>query len=211
MPSPALSDTQRRTAAGRWKMFAVLAVCAAPVVASYFTYFVIRPDARNNYAELVTPPRELPSKLPLATLSGESVAAAGLHGQWLLVVVADAACDATCEKHLHLQRQLREAMGRDKDRLDKVWLVTDRAMPRGDVLAAISPGGQPATVLRVGRDELAQWLKPEAGQALSDHLYIVDPMGRWMMRTPVDPDPAKVKRDIERLLRASASWDRPGR
>ena len=59
--------------------------------------------------------------------------------------------------------------------------------------------------------ELAQWLKPEAGQALSDHLYIVDPMGRWMMRTPVDPDPAKVKRDIERLLRASASWDRPGR
>ena len=32
-----------------------------------------------------------------------------------------------------------------------------------------------------------------------------------MMRAPPDPDPARLKRDIERLLRASASWDRAGR
>ena len=42
-------------------------------------------------------------------------------------------------------------------------------------------------------------------------MYIVDPMAQWMMRVPVDPDPAALKRDIERLLRASASWDRAGR
>jgi hypothetical protein len=36
-------------------------------------------------------------------------------------------------------------------------------------------------------------------------------MGEWMMRFPVDFDPTKVKRDIDRLLRASASWDRAGR
>ena len=46
---------------------------------------------------------------------------------------------------------------------------------------------------------------------LAEHLYVVDPMGRWMMRVPGEPDPARLKRDIERLLRASASWDRPGR
>jgi hypothetical protein len=28
---------------------------------------------------------------------------------------------------------------------------------------------------------------------------------------PAAPEPAKVKRDLERLLRASASWDTPGR
>mgnify|MGYP000494611850 CR=1 FL=1 len=27
----------------------------------------------------------------------------------------------------------------------------------------------------------------------------------------IDPDPARLKRDVEKLLRASAGWDRPGR
>ena len=48
MPSPALGDTARRTAAGRLKMLAVLAVCAAPVVASYLTYFVFRPESHHR-------------------------------------------------------------------------------------------------------------------------------------------------------------------
>ena len=34
-------------------------------------------------------------------------------------------------------------------------------------------------------------------------------MGDWMMRVPADADPARLKRDLERLLRASAAWDRP--
>jgi hypothetical protein len=29
------------------------------------------------------------------------------------------------------------------------------------------------------------------------------------MRAPVNPDPSKLKRDLDRLLRASASWDQP--
>ncbi len=210
MPSPVLDDAARRTARGRLKMFAVLAVCAAPVIASYLTYFVIRPEGRSNYAELIQPTRPLPDELPLRTLAGAPVSAASLRGQWLLVVVGDAACDAACEQHLLLQRQLREALGRDKDRLDKVWFVTDEAMPRPEVLAAISQG-TPATVLRVPPRALGAWLEPAPGQSLDHGYYIVDPMGQWMMRAPTDADPAKLKRDIERLLRASAGWDTPGR
>lgn len=210
MPSPTVGEEARRTSAGRWKMFAVLAVCAAPVVASYFTYFVVRPQARSNYGELITPPRELPPQLPLATLAGEQVAPSNLRGQWLLVVVADAACDAGCEERLFLQRQLREMLGKDRDRVDKLWLVTGASMPRSEVLEAISQG-QPAQVLRVSRDELAKWLAPAEGRGLEEHLYMVDPMGQWMMRAPAKPDPRKLKRDVERLLGASASWDRAGR
>ena len=208
MPTPDL--TTRRTASGRLKMLLVLAVCAAPVLASYFTYFVIRPQGRTNYSELITPPRELPKTLALRSLAGEPVAATRLHGQWLMVVVAGGACDAPCEKQLYLQRQLREPLGRERDRVDKIWLITDAAAPRPELMAAIS-AGDPATVLRVDAESLAQWLSPAPGQQLVDHLYLVDPMGQWMMRSPVDPDPAQLKRDLERLLRASASWDNPGR
>jgi hypothetical protein len=210
MPSPVLDEAARRTASGRLKMLLVLAVCAAPVIASYFTYFVIRPEGRNNYSELITPPQPLPNALPLTALSGQAVKPSSLHGQWLLVVVADAACDAGCENLLYLQRQLRETLGREKDRVDKLWLVPDAGTPRPDVQRAISQG-QPTTVLRVPRDELSHWLAPAAGHRIDEHLYIMDPMGQWMMRAPPDPEPAKLKRDLERLLRASASWDLPGR
>ena len=211
MPAPGLDDeAARRTARGRLKMLLVLAVCAAPVVASYFTYFVIRPEGRNNYSELITPPRPMPAELPLTTLAGQPVKAQSLAGQWLLVVVADAACDAACERHLYLQRQLRETLGREKDRLDKLWLLPDGGTPRAEVLGAIDQGGA-VTVLRVPREALARWLEPAAGHRLEQHMVLVDPMGNWMMRVPADPDPAKLKRDIERLLRASASWDKPGR
>jgi hypothetical protein len=211
LPSPGVdSDATRRTSVGRLKMLLVLAVCAAPVVASYFTYFVVRPETRNNYAELITPTRELPDSLRLKTLSGEDVKASSLRGQWLMVVVADAACDAQCEKHLYLQRQLRETLGREKERVDKVWLIPDSGEPRPEVIKAVS-AIDPPTVLRVPREDLARWLAPARGRQLQEHIYIVDPMGQWMMRTPTDIDPAKLKRDIERLLRASASWDQPGR
>lgn len=33
----------KQQTAGRWKLFTVLAVCAAPLVTSYFTYYVIKP------------------------------------------------------------------------------------------------------------------------------------------------------------------------
>jgi len=211
MPEPALGD-ERRTRRGRLKMLLVLLVCASPVVASYLTYFVIRPEGRTNYGELIVPTRPLPTagELPLVDLQGSPVDPASLRGQWLLVVVAGGDCDPACENALFLQRQLRETLGKDKDRVDKLWLVTDARPVRPEVLSAIGIG-MPATVLRAPRDALARWLQPAGGHALEHHMYIVDPMGQWMMRVPANPDPSRLKRDVERLLRASALWDRPGR
>ncbi len=196
----------RRVSSGRWQMFAVLAVCAAPVIASYFTFYVVRPQSRTNYAELITPTREIPADLPLSHLDGTAIGARSLHGQWLLVTVADSTCNERCGRNLVLMRQLRETLGREKDRVDKLWLVTDAKRPADELLAATG-----AQALLSSAPQVSKWLTPADGRALEDHVFVVDPMGQWMMRAPVDPEPAKFKRDIERLLRASASWDQPGR
>jgi hypothetical protein len=211
MPVPEIDALARRTARGRLQMLLVLLVCAAPVVASYLAYFgVLRPQGLTNYSELIAP-RRLPDTLPLRALDGRPVQPAALEGQWLLVVVAGGACDATCERQLWLQRQLVEALGRDAARVDKVWLVDDGAWPRAETLAGVASGSRPAIVLRVASPALATWLEPGPRGTLEDHLYIVDPHGDWMMRAPRQPDPARLKRDLERLLRASEGWDRPGR
>ena len=190
-------------------MILVLLVCASPVIASYFAYYVIRPDGRRNFGELINPQRPLP---PLATqaLDGQVGKLTALKDQWLLVSVAGGACDVHCEKNLYFQRQLRESLGREKDRLDRVWLVNDDV----PVHAALLPALASATVLRVAPEGLAQWLEPAAGKRLQDHLYVVDPLGNLMMRFPADMDAAaaaKAKTDLGRLMTASASWDKSGR
>ena len=202
-------DSQLRTRRGRFKMLLVLLVCAAPVIASYLTYFVIRPGGRSNYGELILPTRAVPA-LRLLALDGAAVPADRLRGQWLLMVAGPSACGAACEKQLFMQRQLREMLGRERERVDKIWLVTDSG-PLSPALAAAVQAAPATTVLRADAAELARWLAPAAGHQLQDHVYIVDPMGEWMMRLPAAADPSKAKRDLDRLLRASSSWDRPGR
>ena len=200
----------RRTTAGRVKLLLVLLACAAPVIASYLAYYVIRPEARSNYATLIEPARAIPGALPLLDLDGRAVDARSLQGQWLLVAVGPGACASACEKRLYAQRQLREMTGRERDRIDKVWFVTDAAPLAPELRAALEAA--PATrVLRVPAADLAAWLAPAAGESLESHLYLVDPMGRWMMRAPAALEPSRMRRDLDRLLRASASWDQPGR
>lgn len=206
-PEPAPRRARR---IGRWQLLGLLLVCAAPVVASYFTYYVVRPEGRRNFGELVQPQRPMPADLPVQTLDGQQHKLGELRDQWLLVSVSGGACAADCRNNLYLQRQLRETMGREKERLDWVWLVTDDTPPPADIAPALAQ----ATVLRVDGAALAQWLAPQAGHALSEHLYVVDPMGQWMMRFPARMDGAGAsqgRRDLERLLRASQAWDQPGR
>ena len=194
---------------GRLKMLIILLVCAAPVIASYFMYYVVRPEGRRNYGELIMPQRALPA-FNVTTPSGSVLPLQSLKDQWLLISVTTGACDAVCQQNLYFQRQLRESLGREKDRLDWVWLVSDDAPSP----AALEPALKGATVLRVSSVDLSQWLEAAPKQRLSDHLYLVDPMGNWMMRFPAVMDAAgaaKAKSDLERLLRASSSWDNEGR
>ena len=197
------------TRAGRWKMLAILLVCASPVIASYLMYYVVRPEGRRNYGELINPQRPLPD-FTAVSLDGRSLPMPALKDQWLLVSVTGGACNAQCQQNLYFQRQLRESLGKEKERLDRLVLLTDDA----PLPAALAPAIKDATVLRAPAAALGQWLEAAPGQSLTAHLYLVDPMGNWMMRFPAGMDAAgaaKAKLDLERLLRASGSWDTPGR
>ena len=211
LPDPAAvaDEDARRTAMGRLRMLLVMLICAAPVVASYFTFYVLRPSSVRSFGELIQPVKHLPD-VQAKDLQGQAVQLSSLKGQWLLLSVAPGACDANCQQNLYLQRQIRAALGREKDRTDWVWLVSDEAPIDAQLLAGLTE----AVVLRVPRAQIETWLSPAAGQSVTDHLYLVDPHGDWMMRFPAHlttEQAPQLRRDWERLLRASASWDQPGR
>jgi hypothetical protein len=124
--------------------------------------------------------------------------------------VAGGDCQEDCQSQLYLQRQILTGLGKDRPRTEWVWLIPDQA----EVPSALLPGLKDATVLRMESGALTQWLQAAANERLQDHLYLVDPHGQWMMRFPpkLSTEGAiKTKRDLERLLRASAAWDEAGR
>src|SRR5574337_2026710 len=164
LPSPRQAADAQRTKRGRFMMIALLLVCAAPVLASYFTYYVIRPTGRPGFGALIEPQRPIPEATAVA-LDGHGVPLGSLRGQWLLLSVADAACDPACQQRLYLQHQLRESLGKNMDRLDWVWLIDDAA-PVSDALV---PALKSAVVLRVAPDVLAHWLPAGSDHAPTEH------------------------------------------
>jgi hypothetical protein len=192
---------------GRLKMVAVLLVCAAPVIASYLTFYVIKPEGRTNYGELLQPMVPLPaaSALALADLQGKAVDMQRVRGNWLLVSVEAAPCTEACQQKLYWMRQVRTAQGKEKERVDRLWITSD--VSPLETLALREFEG--TVFLRAGADQLAAWLPVPAGSTAADHLFLMDPHGNIMLRWPKNADANKVKKDLSKLLRASNFWHQP--
>jgi peroxiredoxin len=184
---------------GNWMLFLVIAVCAAPVILSYLTYYVIKPERRNNYGALIDPRQHPIPDLRSASLEGKPATLNDFNGKWILLQADAGACDQRCTDKLYYQRQLRLTQGKERDRIERVWLVTDDA-PLSTALMKEYDGTR---ILRVDPKKLAAWLPVDAGTAVEDHLFVIDPLGNLMMRFPKNPDYNKVKKDITKLLKAS--------
>lgn len=182
----------------RLKLFAVLLVCASPVIASYLAYYVFPPVGRTNYGELIQPQRPVP-ELSLKALDGAPESWKPLLGQWVLLQVDSGACPTACPDKLYALRQHRTMTGKERDRIERVWLITDQAQPEAKVLE----GYEGTFVWRVDAQQLGQWLVAEPGHALTDYVFMIDPQGNLMMRFPANGDPRRIHKDIARLLRAS--------
>jgi hypothetical protein len=189
---PHAAEQRRR---GRRVALLILAFCAAPTVAAWFAYFVWQPQSRTNYGEL-TEPRPL-SDPELRRPEGGSFRLSQLRGKWVLLQVDSGACADGCRRKLVYMRQARLALGKDAERIERVWLLSDGRVPAPALLRE----HEGLNVARVPDGTLLGEL-PASGNP-TGYIYIVDPMGSLMLRFPADPDGRRMLRDLTRLLRAS--------
>lgn len=165
------------------KLFLIGAVCVAPVLAGWILFLTgWTPRDAGNYGELI-PPRPL-----------SAPALASLRGKWVLVTFDAAACNAYCEEKLYFLRQVRKAQGKEFARVERLWVLTDGATPRAELLAAI----EGTRIVQLKDIAGAQF----PGNPLQ-HVYVIDPLGNLMMRFPQDPDPSRMVKDLQRLLKSS--------
>ncbi|MES2105236.1 MAG: cytochrome C oxidase subunit I [Pseudomonadota bacterium] len=185
---------------GRWKLFLIIAVCAAPLVFSYLAYYVIKPEGRTNYGAILDPRQYPMPKLGSTLLGGEAKELDAYKGKWIMLQVDSGDCADACKKKLYDMRQLRLIQGKEMDRIERVWMITDDK-PIDTVLIREYDGTR---MLQARPELLKAWLPAEPGTSISDHIYMIDPLGNLMMRFPKDADPNKIKKDIIKLLKASA-------
>lgn len=185
-PVPEMPRSRATVRRARWKLVGLGAFFLLPFVAGTLVWWLdLAPGARGNYGTLLSPQ---PVKLPQDGT---------LKGKWLLVQFDGGACSERCERKLYFMRQVRKAMGREVGRVERLWIVTDEAKPRPEVLQAIE-GTVVAPLASLPDAALFS-----AERERFDHVYVVDPLGNLMMRFPRDPDPSRVIKDLQRLLRVS--------
>lgn len=187
-----MSKNAPRSRASLWL---IMALCAAPVIASYVAFYFFAPTAQVNYGELVgTRP------LPVAALQLTDSSPFGierLRGKWVLLMADSGACSADCTKKLFTIRQLRLAQGRDKDRIERVWLLNDGATPAAETAETFAG----TWLVRASGSDLLKALPAENG--VERYIYLADPLGNLVLRYPLDADPTRIIKDITRLLKNS--------
>jgi len=194
------SKQESRRGRGRWKALAILAVCASPIIASYLTYYVIKPEGRTNYGAILDPREHPMPALAATTLDGQPGGLDTYLGKWIMLQVDDGGCGEYCQTKLLQMRQLRIMQGRERERIERVWLVTDQE-PVQTLLLREYDGTH---LLRVKPEALRAWLPVEVGGTPADYIYMIDPRGNLMMRFPKNADPSRMKKDLGRLLSASS-------
>lgn len=197
----------KQTARGRWKLLAVIAVCAAPLLASYFMYYVVKPKGgETNYGTLLDARQYPIPSMANKQLDGSPATLADYRGKWVMLKVGPSDCQQDCQDQLFAMRQLRTMQGKAMDRVERVWLITDE-QPLETMIMRVNDGTH---MLRAPAAVVAKWLPVEQGERAADYVYLIDPLGNLMMRFPkgaVSSDTAKaskVHKDIAKLLKASA-------
>jgi len=201
--NPSSPDAVRR---GRRQLLALAALFFVPLGVAFWMYYGPtgwRPAGDASKGDLIDPARPLP-EIALPTMDGGTTAPAFLRGKWTMLYVGDGLCDERCRKALYLTRQSRIALNKDMDRVQRVFLVTDRCCDRA-FLAAEHPD---LVVARVEDAASAALLGPfpvygGVPLAAAGRIYLVDPLGNLLMSYAATAPDKALLTDLKKLLRLS--------
>ena len=178
----------------------------APLGLAFYLYYghgSWHPGGHVNAGDLVQPARPLPS-LSLPLWGSGTTDPNFLKRKWTFLYVAAGPCAEACRTRLYDTRQVRLALDRDMDRVQRVFvadpdccdaqwlheqhpdLITIRAGAAVTPLLALLPGRDGAAI------------------AAAPHVYLIDPLGNLMMSYAADVKAKGMLEDMKRLLRLSS-------
>jgi hypothetical protein len=183
---------------GRRTLLLVALVFLGPMavaMALYFTGFQLRPEGTTQHGILFQPARSLPD-LSMTVLSRKG-GSATLSGKWTLIYIGPGDCPADCRQALVEMRQGRRALGRDMDRVQRLYLVTAGSVDRGFLITE-----HPGIGLAEG-ESAPTGLLQAVGSVQPGDIFLADPLGNLVMRYPAGTTMKGMHQDLQRLLKIS--------
>lgn len=168
-----------------------------PVIGSYALYKWWKPSSQTNHGELLeTRSAGLQQFRPEGISSGKTLGEV-VQKKWVFLTVQTANCDARCQKKLYLMRQIRTAQNENMERVERVWVIVGEGQPDPQLLK-LHPGLHLTRVPNL--DNLSQLpLGTDAGE----YIFIIDPLGKLVLRYDDRSEPKGILKDLGRLLRFS--------
>ncbi len=195
---------------GRLGLIALAILFLGPMFAAYFSYYGgWRPGGQVQNGHLVNPVPTLEA-MSLYDSAGQALEDDGLHGpRWTMLYIGSSRCEEVCQNRLYVMRQVWKSLHRRSKRVQGMYVVTDReqqtalesfieAEHSGLHLAYASPDGT--------QSRSADWQQifNAPGRApQGDNIYIIDPLGNWMLYYTPEDDAKGMLKDIKKLLRLS--------
>jgi cytochrome oxidase Cu insertion factor (SCO1/SenC/PrrC family) len=176
----------------------------APLGLSFYLYYGKdwHPGGRVNAGELIQPARPLPAlELPLIS-SERRTDPQFLKGKWTFLYAQRGRCDDECRRHLYDTRQVRLALDREMNRVQRVFIGDADCCDLPELKAAHPD----LIVIRSSPedDALLALLPMREGASNSHRVYLIDPLGNAMMFYAPDAKPKGMLEDMKRLLRLSS-------
>lgn len=196
------NEPPRRRRLSRAALIGVIAVFVGPLVFAVLMYVredTWRPSGQVNHGTLIVPAQPLGPMFLLAA-DGSRLDRDFFRGKWTLVFLGAESCDLRCETALFKTRQARELLGRDSDRVQRLYLVQEGPVPDWPaVFRSDHPAMRLATVEPASRDAARAGFGPDA----AGQVFLVDPLGNVMMRYGADATTKGILKDLKRLLKVS--------
>jgi len=170
-------------------------VFVGPLLVAAWLYFqgaALQPAGRTNHGALLEPIINVGRELPGSPIHGQH------DNSWLLVYAHAEPCEDPCRAALYTTRQLRLMLGKEMDRLKRVFLHGDSA-PDTVFMAEEHQG-----LITIQDSSLNGLLKNKRPDDLpAGGYFLIDPLGNLVMYFRPDLDPSEMVDDIKHLLKLS--------
>lgn len=192
----------------RKKLLLIFALFFTPLIAASAWYKLLPqgylPSHTTNNGNLIQPIYPL-QHFSQQTLDGKTYASTDMSTSWTLVYLLDRPCDTACSKVLYNTRQIRIALNKDIDRLQRITVITPQALAATDARMWQSHPDMRILKTDEANNSLDTQIRTHtANQPYpADSVYLIDPLGNLMMQFDPSLNPKLLLKDLQKLFRLS--------
>ncbi len=164
----------------------ILILFLAPMILArvFYAHKTWLPQHTVNHGQLLVPP---PALQQLTSDPGRA------RSHWVLLFIHNGSCDDFCWQNLHNMGQIQRALGKDIQRLQRVFLTSEKADEKLQQWLSASE----TLHWQVAEFDLIRVLRHPSTW------YVIDPLGNIILSYPANTNPEAILDDLKYLMGVS--------